>query len=79
MLRIAGLALTLGALIGLGVGIDYALFIITRHRAGLKAGRSDTNTARTMAPPSFRHSSRAAATSPRTVNEPPGGFQRNRS
>jgi RND superfamily putative drug exporter len=31
---------TLGALIGLGVGIDYALFIITRHTAGIKAGLS---------------------------------------
>jgi RND superfamily putative drug exporter len=30
----------LGALIGLGVGIDYALFIVTRHRTGLKAGMS---------------------------------------
>ncbi|HEY2794949.1 MAG TPA: MMPL family transporter [Micromonosporaceae bacterium] len=28
------------ALIGLGVGIDYALFIVTRHRNGLKAGMS---------------------------------------
>ncbi|MCW2860571.1 MAG: hypothetical protein JWP48_2279, partial [Actinoallomurus sp.] len=28
----------LGALIGLGVGIDYALFIVTRHRSGLKSG-----------------------------------------
>ena len=28
----------LGALIGLGVGIDYALFIVTRHRRGLQAG-----------------------------------------
>ncbi|XVQ06822.1 MMPL family transporter [Spirillospora sp. CA-255316] len=28
----------LGALIGLGVGIDYALFIVTRHRTNLKAG-----------------------------------------
>ncbi|WP_327392768.1 MMPL family transporter [Streptomyces sp. NBC_01186] len=28
----------LGSLIGLGVGIDYALFIVTRHRRGLKAG-----------------------------------------
>ena len=25
-------------LIGLGVGIDYALFIVTRHRRGLKRG-----------------------------------------
>jgi RND superfamily putative drug exporter len=28
------------ALIGLGVGVDYALFIVTRHRNGLKAGLS---------------------------------------
>jgi RND superfamily putative drug exporter len=28
----------LGALIGLGVGIDYALFIVTRHRSGLRSG-----------------------------------------
>jgi len=28
----------LGALIGLGVGVDYALFIVTRHRRGLLAG-----------------------------------------
>ncbi|MEU0407908.1 MMPL family transporter [Streptomyces griseorubiginosus] len=28
----------LGALIGLGVGIDYALFIVTRHRSNLKNG-----------------------------------------
>jgi len=30
---------TLVLLIGLGVGIDYALFIVTRHRQGLIAGR----------------------------------------
>jgi len=30
-------------LIGLGVGVDYALFIVTRHRQGLMAGR-DTET-----------------------------------
>ena len=29
---------TLGILIGLGVGIDYALLIVTRHRSNLKAG-----------------------------------------
>ena len=29
---------TLGILIGLGVGIDYALFIVTRHRTNIKAG-----------------------------------------
>jgi putative drug exporter of the RND superfamily len=31
---------TLGILIGLGVGIDYALFVVTRHRGNLKAGMS---------------------------------------
>jgi putative drug exporter of the RND superfamily len=35
---IAQLAPTLSALIGLGVGIDYALFIVTRHRRGLLRG-----------------------------------------
>ena len=30
-------------LIGLGVGVDYALFIVTRHRQGLIAGRSVTD------------------------------------
>ncbi|MFD0310071.1 MMPL family transporter [Streptomyces sp. NPDC127119] len=29
---------TVAALIGLGVGIDYALFIVNRHRTGLQAG-----------------------------------------
>jgi putative drug exporter of the RND superfamily len=29
---------TLAALIGLGVGIDYALFIVTRHRTGIQGG-----------------------------------------
>jgi len=31
---------TLGAMIGLGVGIDYALFIVTRYRDGLHQGLS---------------------------------------
>ena len=31
-------ATTIGAMIGLGVGIDYALFIVTRYREGLHAG-----------------------------------------
>ena len=30
----------LGAMIGLGVGIDYALFVVTRYREGLDAGRT---------------------------------------
>ena len=38
VLDIAGFAPTLGALVGLGVGIDYALFIVTRHRRGLADG-----------------------------------------
>jgi RND superfamily putative drug exporter len=33
-------ATTLGAMIGLGVGIDYALIIVTRYREGLAAGRT---------------------------------------
>ncbi len=37
---IASFATILGVLIGLGVGVDYALFIVTRHRTGLKGGRS---------------------------------------
>jgi len=32
--------LLLGMMIGLGVGIDYALFIVTRYRVGLHEGRS---------------------------------------
>jgi putative drug exporter of the RND superfamily len=36
---------TLGILIGLGVGIDYALFIVTRHRHGLNAGLSPADAA----------------------------------
>lgn len=37
-LSIATFAPILGSLIGLGVGIDYALFIVTRSRQGLKRG-----------------------------------------
>ncbi|GGO92992.1 MMPL family transporter [Wenjunlia tyrosinilytica] len=37
---VAEFAPMLGMLIGLGVGIDYALFIVTRHRRGLKQGLS---------------------------------------
>ena len=36
---------TLGILIGLGVGIDYALFIVTRHRTNIKAGMSPQDAA----------------------------------
>jgi RND superfamily putative drug exporter len=40
VLTIVSFAPILGVLIGLGVGIDYALFIVTRHRSGVRAGRS---------------------------------------
>ncbi|WP_083914585.1 MMPL family transporter, partial [Ilumatobacter nonamiensis] len=38
VLSIPDFATTLGAMIGLGVGIDYALFIVTRYREGTRAG-----------------------------------------
>ncbi|WP_221354492.1 MMPL family transporter [Streptomyces beigongshangae] len=38
VMTVADFAPMLGLLIGLGVGIDYALFIVTRHRRGLKRG-----------------------------------------
>ncbi len=40
VLAIAQFAPILGSLIGLGVGIDYALFIVTRSRQELKRGSS---------------------------------------
>jgi RND superfamily putative drug exporter len=39
VMKMPEFATTLVLLIGLGVGIDYALFIVTRHRQGLIAGR----------------------------------------
>ncbi len=36
--QIPGVASTLATMIGLGVGIDYALFIVTRHKLQLKDG-----------------------------------------
>ncbi|MFF7179080.1 MMPL family transporter [Streptomyces sp. NPDC008121] len=38
VMTVADFAPMLGMLVGLGVGIDYALFIVTRHRKGLKQG-----------------------------------------
>ncbi|MFJ9704533.1 MMPL family transporter [Streptomyces sp. NPDC101234] len=38
VIPLSSTTLTLGSLIGLGVGIDYALFIVNRHRANLTAG-----------------------------------------
>jgi RND superfamily putative drug exporter len=37
-MNVVDFAPILGTLIGLGVGIDYALFIVTRHRRGLQSG-----------------------------------------
>ncbi|GGT32567.1 membrane protein [Streptomyces chromofuscus] len=44
-MTVADFAPMLGMLIGLGVGIDYALFIVTRHRRGLKRGLDVTEAA----------------------------------
>ena len=44
-MTVADFAPMLGTLIGLGGGIDYALFIVTRHRRGLKRGLSVTDAA----------------------------------
>jgi RND superfamily putative drug exporter len=38
VITMATIAPTFATLIGLGVGIDYALFVVTRYRNGLKAG-----------------------------------------
>ena len=40
LMSVPDFATTLGAMIGLGVGIDYALFIVTRYREGLRSGMS---------------------------------------
>ncbi|WP_279628573.1 DUF6207 family protein [Streptomyces misionensis] len=40
VIALSDTTLTLGSLIGLGVGIDYALFIVNRHRTNLMAGMS---------------------------------------
>ncbi|MBW8793032.1 MAG: MMPL family transporter [Streptomyces sp.] len=42
VITLSSTTLTLGSLIGLGVGIDYALFIVNRHRANLMAGMAVT-------------------------------------
>jgi RND superfamily putative drug exporter len=49
-IEIPTVAPTLGTMIGLGVGIDYALFIVTRHRRGLHDGiEPDESVARACA------------------------------
>ena len=40
VLPMPSFATTVGAMIGLGVGIDYALFIVTRYRGAMASGRS---------------------------------------
>src|SRR5690606_33357364 len=45
---------TLAVLLGLGIGIDYALFIVNRHRLGLKAGREVRESVRTSVTTSGR-------------------------
>ncbi|MFJ8311156.1 MULTISPECIES: MMPL family transporter [unclassified Streptomyces] len=45
-MTVADFAPMLGMLIGLGVGIDYALFIVTRHRRGLRRGLGVEDAAR---------------------------------
>ena len=40
VMGVADLSSQLAILIGLGVGIDYALFIVSRHRSALKQGRT---------------------------------------
>ncbi|WP_031087690.1 MMPL family transporter [Streptomyces sp. NRRL WC-3549] len=40
VMQVADFAPMLGMLVGLGVGIDYALFVVTRHRRGLRRGLS---------------------------------------
>ncbi|MEU9296495.1 MMPL family transporter [Streptomyces sp. NPDC048266] len=47
VMTVADFAPMLGMLVGLGVGIDYALFIVTRHRRGLKRGLSVAEAAET--------------------------------
>ncbi len=55
-LPVNALAPTVAALIGLGVAIDYALFVVVRHRSGLSAGLTTEDAA-----------ARAIATSGRAV------------
>jgi RND superfamily putative drug exporter len=53
---VASESIDLALLIGLGVGVDYGLFIVSRHRSAVKAGRSYREAA-----------AEAASTSGRTV------------
>jgi RND superfamily putative drug exporter len=44
-LTVASESTELAVLIGLGVGVDYGLFIVSRHRAAVRAGRSYSDAA----------------------------------
>jgi putative drug exporter of the RND superfamily len=45
LMKIADTAPLVGSLIGLGVGIDYALFIVSRHRRGIQRGATPAESA----------------------------------
>ena len=55
---------TLATMIGLGVGIDYALFIVTRHQAQRRAGMDDV-ASRSRARPR-RRAARSCSPAPRS-------------
>ena len=55
--QVSSVAPTLATMVGLGVGIDYALFVLTRHREGLRAGRSVPTQLRTPPRPPARRCS----------------------
>ena len=60
VLTVPTVAPTLATMIGLGVGIDYALFIVTRHFRGLGAGLDmHESIARAAATPAAQSSSPA--------------------
>ena len=61
LFAVASFVPILGVLIGLGVGIGHALFIITRHRSGLRArvGASRRRRSTPSTPRGGRSSSRA--------------------
>jgi RND superfamily putative drug exporter len=50
--EVTSIAPILGSMIGIAVGIDYSLFIVTRHRQQLAQGyQIDESVARALAPP----------------------------